>query len=328
MTTTLMSDVMPAWQPGPPVGHRNLTLVPLKQDPPQPRYQNYLLAFEAIEAGMLSVTEVSESGSVPELLAVNDADRPVLLIDGEELQGAKQNRIMNTSVLLPPKSRTKVPVSCVEEGRWSHTSRTFKSGNYSPSTLRGRKSRDVQENLRTEGKAAGDQGAVWASVGQQLDACHAAAPTRAMADAVATRQEDLEQYHEALSYPEGACGVVAAVSGRFVALDAFDSPATLEVIWPRLVASYAMDAESAQDSPGQPFSEKAAEMLLEHVAARTCDTFDAVALGRDLRFNAPDLLGQGLEVDNHLLHMSVFPPPDQNHGPRGPRIQPPSARNR
>src|SRR6266446_5851626 len=46
------------------------------------------------------VTEVSEAGSVPFLQVANGADRPLLLLDGEELIGAKQNRILNTTVLV------------------------------------------------------------------------------------------------------------------------------------------------------------------------------------------------------------------------------------
>jgi len=330
MTTIQMKDVLPKWTPATAIGHGNLTLVPLRGEGHQQRFQGYLLAPEAIDAGALTVTEVDESGTVPELLAVNDADRPVLLIDGEELQGAKQNRILNTSVLLPPKSKTRIPVSCVEEGRWSHVSSTFKAGNYAPSSLRQRKSRDVQHSLRARGRAESDQGAVWDSVAEHIDACAAAAPTRAMSDAMATLGEALGRYQEALPYPSGTCGVVAAVRGRFVAADAFDSPATLEAIWARLVASYAMDAEAANGKGGKPFTAKAVEVLLEHVVDQQCQAFDAVGLGHDLRFEAADVLGQGLETENHLLHLSVFPPASDGRqkARSGPRISPPSRRRR
>jgi hypothetical protein len=32
------------------------------------------------------------------LLFVNHCERPVLLLDGEEIRGAKQNRVMNLSI--------------------------------------------------------------------------------------------------------------------------------------------------------------------------------------------------------------------------------------
>jgi len=330
MTMIPMKDVLPEWTPAHAIGHRNLTLVPLRGEGHHQRFQDYLLASEAIDASVLIVTEVDEAGTVSELLAVNDTDRPVLLIDGEELQGAKQNRILNTSVLLPPKSKTRVPVSCVEEGRWSHVSRTFRAGNYAPTSLRQRKSRDVQYSLRACGRAESDQGAVWDSVAGQIDACAATAPTRAMSDVMATLGEVLGRYQAALPYPSGACGVVAAVCGRFVAADAFDSPSTFQAIWPRLVASYAVDAEVARDRSGRPFTAKAAEVLLEHVASQQCQAFDAVGLGRDLRFEAADALGQGLEVENHLLHLSIFPQAQDelHHQCRGPHTHPPSKRRR
>lgn len=330
MTTIQMKDILPAWTPGTAIGHRNLTLVPLRGEGHQARFHDYLLASEAIDAGVLTVTEVDESGTVPELLAVNDADRPILLIDGEELQGAKQNRILNTSVLLPPKSKTRIPVSCVEEGRWSHVSPTFKAGNYAPSSLRQRKSRDVQHSLRARGRAESDQGAVWDSVAEHIQARAAQSPTRAMSDAMATLADVLGRYHEALPYPSATCGVVAAVCGRFVAMDAFDSPSTLEAIWGRLVASYAMDAEATADKTQKHFTAKAAGVLAEHVAEQSCQAFSAVGLGNDLRFEAPDVLGQALQADGHLLHLSVFPPAidGMRRTPPDLGISPPSQRRR
>ena len=56
---------------------------------------------------------------MPELVVENPLDERVLLYDGEELVGAKQNRILNVSVLVEAKSTLTIPVSCVEQGRWS-----------------------------------------------------------------------------------------------------------------------------------------------------------------------------------------------------------------
>jgi len=121
---------------------------------------------------------------------------------------------------------------------------------------------------------------------------------------------------------------VSALCGRFVAADAFDSPSTLEAVWGRLVASYAMDAEAAKDRPGKLFTVKAAKVLLEYVADQQCEAFDAVGLGCDLRLEAEDVLGQALCVDNHLLHASIFtlPPTPENKPHIRRHIAPPSFR--
>src|SRR3989304_3893822 len=86
----------------------NMTLFELLR--PQNGGPEYITLKEALDKGVFTVTEVSESGSVPELMVVNKGDVAVLLLDGEELRGAKQNRILNTTILVAPKSSTKVPV--------------------------------------------------------------------------------------------------------------------------------------------------------------------------------------------------------------------------
>ena len=108
---------------GTPQHFRHLTVFPLVH--PTPRAPFYLTLDEALAQGTVQVTEVSKGGHVPELLLINRGDRPVLLIDGEELVGAKQNRVLNLTILATPHSELVIPVSCVEQGRWSAVSPAF-----------------------------------------------------------------------------------------------------------------------------------------------------------------------------------------------------------
>ena len=64
-----------------------------------------------------SVTEVSEYGSVPELLVENLGHSRVMFLEDEERVGAKQNRVLNVSGLIGTRSQSRIPVSCVEQGR-------------------------------------------------------------------------------------------------------------------------------------------------------------------------------------------------------------------
>ena len=81
---------------GEPVTHGALAVIPLLA--PNLDDPDWLTLEEAGDRAR--VTEVSEAGSVPFLRVANGADRPLLLLDGEELIGAKQNRILNTTVLV------------------------------------------------------------------------------------------------------------------------------------------------------------------------------------------------------------------------------------
>src|SRR4051812_28402098 len=88
----------------------------------------FLTLEEAFERDAIEITEKSEGGSVPELLVKNKGDLDVIIIEGEEVRGAKQNRIVNTTIIIPAGEEIIVPVSCVEQGRWHYTSRKFSPG--------------------------------------------------------------------------------------------------------------------------------------------------------------------------------------------------------
>src|SRR5262245_29681271 len=86
------------------VQHGNLAMFPLlgggAGEP------GYLTLDEALGLGVAKMTEAG-GGSVPELEFVNEGERRVLLLDGEELLGALQNRVLNLTVLAPAKRTLK-----------------------------------------------------------------------------------------------------------------------------------------------------------------------------------------------------------------------------
>src|SRR4051794_9813843 len=195
----------PGIRVGNPTCHESLTVFPLYAEPNG--QVEYLLSDEALQAGSVTVQEVSEGGSVPNLLVENKGDRRVLFLEGEELVGAKQNRILNSSVLLPAKSRTKIPVSCVERGRWAYKSSHFGSeGRHSPSKMRYTVRSSVTASLMDGAGHRSDQGKVWSEVDAQQSLHGVASPTAAMADTYVAIQDKINVYVDQFQYPEGAIG--------------------------------------------------------------------------------------------------------------------------
>jgi hypothetical protein len=78
--------------------HRNLVLFPLMA--PESGEPDYLTLEEALKEEAVVITEISEGGQVPELKLVNHSESKILILDGEELKGAKQNRIVNSTILV------------------------------------------------------------------------------------------------------------------------------------------------------------------------------------------------------------------------------------
>ena len=119
-----LRDTLADLRPDEPLRHGSLIVIPLMAGPaPEP---DWLTLAEAGTA--VVIEEVSKAGEVPALTVTNTAHRPVLLLDGEELVGAKQNRVLNTTVLVASGARLDIPVSCVEQGRWAYKSARFALG--------------------------------------------------------------------------------------------------------------------------------------------------------------------------------------------------------
>ena len=78
---------------------------------------NQLPAITTGEASGLEVDELDEP-SVQALRVRNPGDKPVLVVEGEHFLGNKQNRSVNVTVLVPSLGDVKIPVSCLEQGRW------------------------------------------------------------------------------------------------------------------------------------------------------------------------------------------------------------------
>ena len=60
--------------------------------------------------------------------------------------GAKQNRVINVTVLVAAGVKFVLPVSCVEAGRWRYQSRHFESKFCAPPSLRNKKLKAVHRN--------------------------------------------------------------------------------------------------------------------------------------------------------------------------------------
>ena len=145
--TAALTDVLVGLE----TSFNRLSVVPLIAGVP-PRAPSYVTLDEALAGGNFEVTEISDAGRVPELHVLNRSNRPVLMLDGEELVGAKQNRIVNLTILVPAKTNLPIPVTCVEAGRWRHRSRDFSSSGHAHyAHARARKVAQVSAIARSNG---------------------------------------------------------------------------------------------------------------------------------------------------------------------------------
>jgi hypothetical protein len=299
---------------GTPVSFQNLTLFPLLRHS-STAVPDYLLLEDGIAQGLARVTEITTDGSVPELRFQNGSDQPVLLLDGEELIGARQNRILNVTVLAPAKQTIVIPVSCVEAGRWNMAAPDFKTaGHVLYSRARASRTAHVTASMRDSGTRRSNQSAIWDDIAAKSSRMEAASPTGAMSAVYEKHAQSVEQYVNASSCDPLQAGVIFFIPGSCIGVDLFDNTTTLRRLFPKLVRSYALDALEAPapaSHEGDP-SEVAAKIFEEIIAAPSF-TQRAVGMGEEIRIDDSSLSGAALWALSRYVHVCAFVP-DRPHG--------------
>ncbi len=161
--------------------HQNMTLFPLlMSDAGEP---GYMILEEALSKGAVEITEISQGGSVPELELINKSPQCVLIVDGDELMGAKQNRIVNATFLIAGNAEITIPVSCVEQGRWSYRTNKFSSGEkVMPPSMRRDHQEFVAMSLKEGRGYQSNQGMIWDELAMKSERMAVHSKTGAMAD--------------------------------------------------------------------------------------------------------------------------------------------------
>ena len=302
---SILTETLRDTRLGPPQAHLNLTAFPLLSEAGEPPF--YLTLGEALKTKTAHIDEISEGGSVPEILFENSGDLPVLLLDGQELIGAKQHRILNLTILVPGRSTLAIPVSCVEGGRWHWSRRDFaESEDIAFAKLRMRKARAVSANLRQAGSRRADQAEIWDSISKISGDLGTSSHTAAMRDTYEQRRDVLNGYVQAFPPAEKQVGVVFALNGEVTGVDLFDHPSTFKVVLPRLVRSQALDALSKKSGVTPVASDSTAVTFLNRIAKAKTKHYRAIGEGEDMRIESEDLVGGALEVSGQILHLCVF----------------------
>jgi hypothetical protein len=265
---------------------------------------------DALQAGTLRITEVG-SGTVPELLAINGGESAVLVLDGEQLVGARQNRTTNRSLLLPAKSETKIPVSCMEQGRWHFDSEHFQPAPHnSPPAVR-RQAREVEaghvrmgEEMSTAALSTA-QGQVWDAIAKHSARLGARSETGALNDLYASRAEDLDGWASEYRAAPEQVGLLAFLGGRPLGMDVIGCRRLYARLHDRLVRGYVMDALGSA-TRGRTISGDAAQAYLDRVSAARRVESPTVGEGR-YAVLAGKVIGGELTDGDRLAHLSAFP---------------------
>ena len=123
--------------------------------------QNIKSLDELFDLNLVKVNELTDEGVVSRVEVHNESEFNLLILDGEAVKGAKQNRIAEKSVIIPPFSSEVIPVNCVEKNRWNYT----ESAEFSKSDfVLNPKIRETKANLMKNQLEDSIQSEVWSQI--------------------------------------------------------------------------------------------------------------------------------------------------------------------
>jgi hypothetical protein len=313
----LIGQFLDSARVGAPKRAGNLTLWPLLRaqtvaSEPSPRFT---LLCDALESDDVVVSEVDAEGSVPHLRLLNRGRLPLLVLFGEQLIGAKQNRVSNATFLIPPWQELVIDVSCVEKGRWSARAaaprravRTAASASLLSQRIRRSMASSIRYSLGASRGFHADQANVWAQVSDSLASESVRSPTSSYSEYVASLAPRLEQIRDAIPPSRDQLGFVAAINDELVGLEAIGAASAFTRMYPSLLDAYATDAlyarERARRRALQPSADPSA--FIARVRKASTTSAPSLGLGVDVRISGDQLEGCALVTDG-LVHLTASP---------------------
>lgn len=317
--TKMLNDYLQSIHFGEVQTFKNLTVIPLLSVAPEG--VAYLTLKEVLAQKTLTITELDEGGSVPELKAQNKSPSFILMLDGEQIEGAKQNRILNTSILMKHQSELVIPVSCTEQGRWhyeteqgesNHEGKKFKdAANIMPSKMRLDNKQAVSKSLKQSGEARSNQSSIWKGVAEYQEKAQVPSETKALQDVYKAKETAINQYINAFKVQPNQKGLLVLIHGKVVGFDIVSRASAYSVLHPKLISSYAMDAMTTPSHRKMKKGEAVlppvqAKAFLETIKTVKGERFPSVDQGESYRYEDSKVVGSALVHEDVVIHTSFF----------------------
>jgi hypothetical protein len=271
----------------------------------------FLPAGPAILSGGLIISELTATGSVGQLTALNKTADYLLLTDADVLTGAKQNRVLNRSVLLAPSGKTVIDVSCVERLRWDYRSPSFSTPqSVADPSLRGRKAGTFSRmKPERDQEFRNTQGEVWDHVSMKLRSEGVISNTESYEELLQFRLQKAERAFPECNPAAGCNGLAVIIDGKVISADLFGNEESYRYYFPMLRdAAFTLSSPEAKkkqiDTHEAYF--KAMEAFDEFSDADRKPEESYIGAGTLQLVDSEHLTGFSLTYNEELIHNALF----------------------
>jgi hypothetical protein len=247
-----------------------------------------------------------ETERVNSLLVENLSDKPLLILNGELFDGAKQDRVANESVLIPNNSSIEIKVSCVEKGRWAYKTKAFSRGknmfNYHSKVMK-----DLNNNSTKHKQSSGSiQDNVWKSIQNKQMRMGVSSRTGSVNDTYEKFEASVSSLRKKILEEDNQVGLLVMIPGKYIGLDLFSSNVIFSKYKERLYKSHLIELiENYRRSTRSPEKEINSFMLKLMYGKEVINQKD---LGEEFSIYERDsqITSNALVLNNELIHLTAI----------------------
>ena len=264
----------------------------------------YLSFSEAIAKNQVQISEVNKKGLVTKLSVSNKSSDNIIILNGELIIGTqiRQDRIVDSTVLIPGYATVLINTFCGEQYRWSPklSNKISTSESLYFSSGRANNAADINTKLSKQCR-------IWSEISEKISDFNVKSFTNSVDQIYKKKKVNVEEIVNFFKIPSEAVGVALGINNQLVNIDIFSNNCMLQIYLPKIIRSIALDSFK-KTSKKSYLKKKDVHRFLRQIHQANKQKRKVVegTLGEELQFNSESVAGSILYHKEQTVHFSAF----------------------
>ena len=287
-----------------PVEKKNITTFFLSSI--EKNNNKYLSLSEAMDKNQVQISEVNKKGLLTKLSVSNKSSDNIIILNGELIIGRqiRQDRIVDSTVLIPGYATVLINTFCGEQYRWSprlsNKISTSTSESLYFSSGRANNAADINTKLSKQCR-------IWSEISEKISDFNIKSFTNSVDQIYKKKRVNVEEIVNFFKIPSEAVGVALGINNQLVNIDIFSNNCMLQIYLPKIIRNIALDSFK-KISKKSYLKKKDVHRFLRQIHQANKQKRKVVegALGEELQFNSESVAGSILYHKEQTVHFSTF----------------------
>ncbi len=264
----------------------------------------YLSFSEAIAKNQVQISEVNKEGLLTKLSVSNKSSDNIIILNGELIIGTqiRQDRIVDSTVLIPGYATVLINTFCGEQYRWSPrlSNKISTSESLYFSSGRANNAADINTKLSKQCR-------IWSEISEKISDFNVKSFTNSVDQIYKKKKVNVEEIVNFFKIPSEAVGVVLGINNQLVNIDIFSNNCMLQIYLPKIIRSIALDSFKKISKKSYLKKKEVHRFLRQiHQANKQKRKVVEGTLGEELQFNSESVAGSILYHKEQTVHFSAF----------------------